>query len=158
MAHVRIFKHYVHLPYLLLGLTEGIVFILAIYLGAFLRFYGDLTELELLGPILPRALFFSGVMLLGMTSMGVYQARLREGVSGVMLRTAASFFLGASALSLIFYIFPSLFIGRGVIALAALISFFAVAGVRWLFFIKVDEEVLKRHVLVLGAGWRAQNI
>lgn len=158
MAHVRIFKHYVHLPYLLLGLTEGIVFILAIYLGAFLRFYGDLTELESLGSILPRALFFSGVMLVGMTSMGVYQARLREGVSGVMLRTAASFFLGASALSLIFYIFPSLFIGRGVIALAALISFFAVAGVRWLFFKKVDDEVLKRHVLVLGAGWRAQNI
>ena len=158
VAQVRIFKHYVHLPYLLLGMTEGLVFMLAIYLGAYMRFFTDLTELDLLGALLPRALFFAGVMLLSMTAMGVYQSRLREGISGVMLRTAASFLLGSTALSMIFYIFPSLFIGRGVIALAALLSFFAVGALRWVFFKKVDEEVLKRHVVVLGAGWRAQNI
>ncbi|MBV1880916.1 MAG: TIGR03013 family PEP-CTERM/XrtA system glycosyltransferase [Pseudomonadales bacterium] len=158
MAHVRIFKHYVHLPYLLLGITEGMIFMLAIYIGAYLRFYSDLTELDLLGALFPRAIFFSAVILVSMTAMGVYQARLREGISGVMLRTAASFFLGSTALSMIFYLFPSLFIGRGVIALAALLSFFMVGALRWLFYMKVDEEVLKRHVLVLGAGWRAQNI
>ena len=52
MAHVRIFKHYVHIPYLLLGMTEGIVFMLSIYMGAYVRFFHNLEELDLLGPLL----------------------------------------------------------------------------------------------------------
>jgi sugar transferase (PEP-CTERM system associated) len=63
--------------------------------------------------------------------------------------------MGLVALSLLFYVFPSMFIGRGVVALTLSISFGGVMVMRTLFFLFVDQEQIKRRVLVLGAGKRA---
>ncbi len=158
MAHVRIFKHYFHMPYLLLGLIEGVVFAVSVYVGAGIRFYANLSELDEVGPLWTRAVIFSAVMLISMTAMGVYQARFQEGISGVMLRTAISYFFGSAALSMIFYMFPDLFIGRGVLIIAALVSFFSIVLLRMLFDHFVSEDLLKKRVLVLGTGYLAHNI
>lgn len=159
MGHVRIFKHYVRIPYMLLGIAEAHIFIFSMYAGAAIRFGGfEAITMEVSGALLPRAIVFASVMLIGMMSMGVYQARGSEGFAGVILRTAVSFLVGGMALSLFFFLFPDQLIGRGVIALAAIISFFLVWIVRVLFARNVDDNLLKPRVLLLGAGERAKNI
>tara|TARA_Y100001934_G_scaffold283905_1_gene409790 strand:- start:20228 stop:21586 length:1359 start_codon:yes stop_codon:yes gene_type:complete len=142
----------------LLGLVEGCIFIAATFAGAWLRFAGDVAALESLGPLLPRAIIFACVILLAMVSMGVYQAQTNYGLSGIMLRTAVSFLFGALVLAVLFYLFPNLFLGRGIIAFAAAISFLCLWALRYLFIYKFQYELLKRKVLVLGTGHRAQNL
>lgn len=158
MGHIRIFKHYVHVPFLVLGIVEALVFISSIYLGAHLRFIGFEDQLTELGPIFIRAIIFAIVMLVSMTSMGVYQARFGEGISAVMFRTAVSFLLGSAALSIFFYTVPHLYMGRGIIGIAAVISFLGVWIVRVVFSKSIDESLLKRRVLILGAGERAKTV
>jgi len=158
VAYLRVSKHYIHLPSLMLGGFEGLIFVGAMFAGAWIRFWGDSAAFEALGPLWIRSTVFSLVMLLSMLAMGVYQAQLNHGLSGVMLRTAVSFLFGALALAVIFYLFPALFLGRGIIAIAAAIAFFLLWLVRYFFIYKMRLELLRRRVLVLGAGARALNL
>lgn len=131
----------------------------SVYVAAELRF-DDLEAAVLggIGPIWPRSGLFALLVLICMTAMGVYQARGREGMSGVMLRTAVSYFLGAAALSMVFYVFPSLHLGRGVFIIAAALSFLVLFVLRWALSKIVNEDTLKRKIIVLGAGERAKII
>lgn len=158
MGHIRLFKHYLQLPFLLLGFIEFTVFFVSIYLATWIRFYLDADQLDVLGSIWPRALTFSSVMLVALAALGVYQSYPREGMSGVMLRTGVSYCLGSVALSLLFYLFPSLFVGRGVIVIAATISFVVIFTLRIVFSRLSAWNLLKRRVLVLGSGQRAEQL
>ena len=156
MGTVRIFKHHFHAAFLWLAVVEGGLFIAAVFVGAYLRFEGDSSlALENIGPIWPRAVVFAGVMLLGMTAVGLYQPRLREGAAGIVLRMLGALLLVSLALSVIFYLFPDLFLGRGALALTFVAAILFSGGVRYLFRTLVNEERLKRNVLVLGAGQNA---
>ena len=104
------------------------------------------------------ALTFGLVMPVTMMAMGLYQARFRGGISGVLVRSVSGFFAGAVILALLYYIFPTLYVGRGVFGMALLFSFIAVTLLRPLFFYYVDKDVLKMRILVLGAGERAYSI
>lgn len=41
MAHVRLFRHYIHLPFVILGLIDLVVMGLAFGLAVFFRFFGE---------------------------------------------------------------------------------------------------------------------
>ena len=158
MSSIRIAKHYIHAPYLLLGVVEALVFVGAVFVGSFLRFGEPVVVDEDLAPLPLRALFFSFVLLVSMLAMGVYQVRYREGYAGMLLRTATSFMLSGVALSLLFYVVPPLFLGRGILAFSILIALAAIALIRLVFFRNLSDDLLKTRVLVLGAGQRAVNI
>jgi len=158
VATVRIFKHYVRVPILLLGVVEALVFVAAMYAGAYLRFTGDgFSVAEHVGPIWPRAVVFSAIMIFSMMAVGLYQARLREGLTGFMLRFAASFAVAVTGLSVVFYLFPSLHLWRGTLALVFAVSYAVVAVLRIVFY-TVAHDQFKRRILVLGAGQRASSI
>lgn len=88
MAHVRLFRHYIHLPYAILGLIDFLVLAFAFALAVFFRYFGDVSFfLDNLSFLLPSAVVFSAINLLVMVALGVHQSRLEEGMSGMMLRT-----------------------------------------------------------------------
>jgi sugar transferase (PEP-CTERM system associated) len=58
----------------------------------------------------------------------------------------------------IFYAIPGLFLGRGAFGLTLLFSALGTVFMRLLFFRFVGDEVLRKRVLVLGAGSRAAQI
>ena len=161
MAQVRIFRHYVHMPHILLAVTEALIFVASVYLATYLRFSDDPSiAAENISQVLVAAITFTAVMLVSMYSMGVYRSYLDEGLPGMMLRTAASFALGATALALLYYILNSqlVFLGRGVFALATVFSFFGLGLYRMAYYRVSNEDSFKRRVLVYGAGKRASNI
>lgn len=159
MATIRIFRHYLRLPFLVLGLVEAGAFLVAFYAGVYLRFSDQPAAIdESVGPLLPRGIIFSLVLVVALVAVGLYQARLREGRTGIVLREIAGFALGGAGLALIFYLFPTVFTGRGALALALLLAFIASVVLRLFFYRTVDVETLKRRVLVLGAGERAASV
>ena len=80
-------------------------------------------------------------------------------MTGMVLRTLVSyFFLGTAALTILYYLIPSLFLGRGVLAFAVTVSLVSVLLARLVFFKVVDAAQLTRRVVILGAGESAQQI
>jgi len=43
VAHVRLFRHYIHLPYVILGLIDFLVLVCAFMLAVFFKYFGDLA-------------------------------------------------------------------------------------------------------------------
>jgi len=155
---IRIFKHYVRIPFIMLGVGEFIVMFFSISASAYFIFQQDKQQLaNYFDSSLLSAFIYAFVMSLSMIAIGLYQARLREGILGFLLRLSAALFLGTVALSLIFYVFPSLFLGRGVLLLAEVISFVGIALIRNIIYFS-GSTIFKKRILVLGAGERAASI
>jgi sugar transferase (PEP-CTERM system associated) len=161
MPVVRIFRHYIPAAFILLGLMEAVVFVLSFHAAVFIRFSSDSAAVaEHVGPLWPKSITFTLVMLLSMIGLGLYD-RLSctwEGRSEMVLRVLTSFLFAVFPLSFIFYVIPQLSVWRGPAILAFVISLIAVISVRMIFFRVVDHQLFKRRVLVLGAGKNASEI
>lgn len=156
---VRLFNHHINVGYYWLALIDLLLFGGAVYAGAALYFLNIPGGFVSQGSELPlQAIIFAVVTTLAMFSMGLYEPKLREGVNGILLRTAGAFGLMTVAMALIFYIMPGLHIWRGNFALAAAIALVAALTNRLLWTRFIDLEQFKRRVLVLGTGKTAATI
>jgi len=105
-----------------------------------------------------ECLTFVMVVFICMAAMGLYHARLRGEPAELLARIFLSFVLATLSQALLFYFVPSLNIDPSAIGLALLLSFFIVCSLRYLF-MRVDQSsILKKRILVLGAGERASLI
>lgn len=159
MAYIRVFNQSLRLPPLLLVLSECLLLVISAFVGIWLRF-GDASEgLEIVENATAKALTFAIVLSLCTHAMRVYEAGLREGFIGVQLRSIVAYtLLGCSILTILYYLLPSLYLGRGVLALSVILALLLVSLFRFLYFVGMGDARLKRNVLVLGAGFRAQKI
>ena len=155
---IRIFQHYWQLPLALLAILEGTVFLAAMHYTAPFTLIGPVSPSQHPAPWVPHSLLFAGIMFLSMAAMGLYNSRQRARLAGLLSRVAASMLGGAMVIAVIVYLFPALRIERGALLLSTLVSFGAVAVVRIVFDLIVDDAVFKRRVLVYGAGRRAASI
>ncbi len=156
---VRIFKHYIPKSLIALTLSEVLVFILSIYAGVAIRLPGDATQsIEEVYPLFPRALLFALVMVSCMTSMGLYQRHLRDGRRGMVFRLVLALTLGFFSMSVLFYLFPGLFLGRGVIGFAFVLVIIGVVITRLSYIKIVHQDTLNRRVMIIGAGKNANLI
>ncbi len=149
---IRLFRHYVPVSLVVLAFSEFLIFFLAIYLAVEIRFQGTTEFVE---PLFPKALLFAIVMLGAMTSMGLYWRSSQMDMVKVLHQMLLGFALGTVAMLILFYAFPVVFIGRGAFAIALAIAFFGMLISRLIHYYVADHEVLKKRLLVLGAGERA---
>lgn len=155
---IRIFRHYVSTAYLGLMLLEAAVLSVAISIGAELRFLRE-EGWQAEPDWWITSLLFVVTMLVLNAALGLYQrAAHRWGLAELLLRVGISFAIGAVAMSLFFYAFPDLFIGRGIFGFALLFSALTIFGIRLAFRRFADSQRLRRRVLVLGAGRLASQI
>lgn len=159
---IRIFKHFVPAQILILVLADGLILFGSMYLGVAARFLGgDSFGIEALQPLRPKlmtAITFTAVMLSSMTALALYEREVTVSEWGYYIRLMASYAVGMVIMTLIFYIFPGLFLGRGALVLTGLFSILAIVITRGLFVQLVSRDVLKRRLLVLGTGSRAVQL
>jgi sugar transferase (PEP-CTERM system associated) len=111
-----------------------------------------------LQPLLPKALAFAVVMLALMTASGLYNLEWQDGVRALLQRLGLSFGLGLLVMSLLFYFFPILLVGRGAFLLSFGLALLGILLSRTLFIRWVRAGALKTRVLVIGTGSRAAYI
>jgi sugar transferase (PEP-CTERM system associated) len=156
MGKIRLFGFYFPLLFLVLAATELCVITAAAILATAIRFHGQGSPVHnVLGPLDYRAVVYGCVLLISMAAMGLYQTRLREGISGQLVRLVVASLLGSLILATMYYAIPGLYLGRGVTALAFLFSLLGIAIIRLTFFRLVDLDSLKPRILVFGAGQKA---
>jgi sugar transferase (PEP-CTERM system associated) len=160
MAHLKLFNHYLHTPYVLLGLLELALLMIAAYFAFYVRFGEDIISIAQFGDEwFIRSLVFAIVMLASTVALGVYQARLSESFSSSAIRTVVAYCLvGTVSLTILYYVMTPLFLGRGVLFIAVMMSVIFVLPLRYLFFSIIDVERLRRRIVVLGIGKRAAEI
>ena len=159
MASAQLFKTHLKTPFLILLIAETCVVFGSVYSAIFIRFYNQgLTFADLAVGHWDSALVITLVTAITTLSTGLYVGRLREGMAGVLIRIAISMVMSSMIVVLIFYLFLDLSLGRGVLALVYVQSFFVIGTVRTLFFELVDTSVFKSRVLVYGAGSDASYI
>ncbi len=106
------------------------------------------------------AVFYTLMVQLTMIAIGVYQAKIEEGLSGMMLRTIMGVIIAISMLSFFVYVTGDLlwYFTKGQLSLTSVLAVFVLGIFRSLFFMTLGDDAFKRSVLVLGAGHRAQNL
>ena len=149
---IRIFNHYLSLRLVVLTAIEALVLFQSVVLGFHLRYLVDSVPLPL-----TEAVIFTGVMLTMMTSLGLYQSQA-EPFRNTLQRLFIAYGLALLVMSVIFYLVPAVYIGRGSFAIASALALAGVLVVRLLVFGVTDMCLPKRRVLVLGNGVEAEHV
>jgi sugar transferase (PEP-CTERM system associated) len=155
--HVLGYK--VHAWIALLAAIEVSLFFIAMFAAVLVRFAGDLQVIELqIGNVWPRAGLFSAINFLSFVAFGLYTERQRARTLGLALRIALAVFAATAASTVVFFVIPWLEMGRGVMVISAIFTIGGACAARALFDRLVDTDMLKRRVLVYGAGARALQV
>jgi sugar transferase (PEP-CTERM system associated) len=161
MATVRVFNHHVHTSFYWLALVDAALFALAVYAGTYLYCFVSLqpnsfqhyvSELPL------RAVIYAFVTVVSLSAMGLYEPRMREGRSGVLVRTLGGFAAASLLTTGIFLLLPDIHLWRGVLFYTVVLSFSANLISRLAFINVTDLEQFKSRVLVYGSGSAAATI
>ncbi len=155
---IRFFRHYVPLNLLILVMIEALILGGAIYAGVSARFIDGGVIPDELNPLLPKALAFTVVMMGLMTASGLYDLEWQGGVRALLQRLGLSFGLGLLTMSLLFYFFPALLVGRGAFLLSFGMALLGILLSRTLFIHWVRGGAFKSRALVIGTGSRAAQI
>jgi len=149
---IRLFNHYLSARTLLLTAIEMVVLFQSMVLGYQLR----MAEYAMRVPISEAALF-TVTMLLMMTSLGLYQPQ-PEPFRATVRRVLVAYGLTLVLMSVVFYLLPMFYVGRGVFAASSLFAMAGVLLVRLMFFRISDVGLPRRRVLVLGNGPEAEEV
>lgn len=160
MNSAKVFRSYLKTPFLILLIIEICVLFFSLYLAAYIRsIFGETNDfLNVIDSLWIQAAAVSVITSIAMLSTGLYQGQIREGVSGVFIRIVVSFTASGVLLALFFYVFPDLYLQRGLSGLALVQAFFIIATIRAIFLELVDTDLLKKRILVYGAGFTANQI
>ncbi|MGN6192771.1 MAG: TIGR03013 family XrtA/PEP-CTERM system glycosyltransferase [Rhodanobacteraceae bacterium] len=144
---------------LLLVIVEFALLAGCVYAAVLLRYWGDHDTQLAFGRVLRwRALLVAGVLVFAMAALGLYQVHLRAGLLGRLSRQGVAFLLGWVALTVLYYVIPAAYLGRGVLGIALVLGYLMVALWRMSFLGFVDADLFKRRVVMLGAGERAAEV
>lgn len=150
---LRIFNHYVSKIVFTLLVTEVLILIGSAYVGASLRFldntYPFSPQLE---HFFMSACAFATVIVFSMSALGMYQLNFREGLRNTLLRIMPSFAIGFCILTLVFYVAPDLYFGRGILGLVFVVGATSILVVRAVFYKTSDFKLLKSRIIFLGGG------
>jgi sugar transferase (PEP-CTERM system associated) len=149
---IRLFNHYLSIRLILLTALEGLVLFLSVIAGFHLRFASQ----DLDSPNL-EAVIFTVVMLMSMSALGMYQLHA-ESFQTTVHRLLIAYGVSLLLISLVFYLLPDLYVGRGVMAWSSLLAVGSVLLIRTVFFYLTEAGLPRRRVLVVGNSEEAETV
>jgi sugar transferase (PEP-CTERM system associated) len=159
---VRVLGQYIPASLAVLALIEALLCFLALYAAVCIRFQVSVDRLpqlvEEFGPLWPRGVAFSAIVVTSLLAFGLYNSRQRTQLSGILARLLLALLVSSCAIAAFFYVIPSQHLFRGVAALAVVLAVCGVLTSRLVFARVADEDIFKRRVLVYGAGYAAAAI
>ncbi len=154
----RLFRHYVPYAVLFLGIIDFFLMLLAAEAAWVIRAH----QIEMaVAPMTTRALPLASFVIslqLAMIAVGYYGSEALQSVRFATARLLVAISLGIIVLAVFYFMVPGSTLWRSNLLYAMWIAFGMVMGMRALLSRFLGGEALKRRVLVLGAGARANRI
>ncbi len=151
-------KNFARTPLILLAVAETTILYLSVYFACAVASGGVEVFEDSLGPIAPRAAAVSGIMLMSLIAMGLYQFHQRAYFHEIMVRVIVGVAIGSTVLAASYYFFPRINLEPRIAALAVLSALTLLLLLRFAFVRNVDENIFRRRTLVFGAGERSAAI
>ncbi len=159
MGTVRFFRQYIPISYLILAAFELSVFVISLYIAVSLGLGLGVHDLGLyIKPLTFEAILFATVMFLSLAAVGLYQRRIQEGRAGMVVRLFVGVLIGMVVMAQFPYKLPNLEISYSTWGLSVAIASIAILLARLLMFGALEKTVLRRRILVLGAGEKACHL
>ena len=156
---LRISNHYVSRVVFLLLFVEVIILIGAFYAGAAVRvFDGGEPLVARLDNFFLSACAFAGAIVFSMSALGMYQLNFTEGLRNPFFqKLVPSFALGFCILTLVFYVAPDLYFGRGILLFVFAIAAAGIFLARTIFFKTSESRILESRIIFVGGGALAKE-
>ncbi|MCE7794987.1 TIGR03013 family PEP-CTERM/XrtA system glycosyltransferase [Sphingobium sufflavum] len=155
---IRLFKHYIPYPVLLLGLLDFLLLIASAEAGWILRAQQIGMDVgEIYGRVGPL-LSFGVSLLVSMIAVGVYGPEALQSLRFATARLLVAISLGVIFLSVMHFTMPQLTLWRSNSLYAMVLSFGALLALRVMIGSMLGGEAFKRRLVVLGAGKRADRV
>jgi sugar transferase (PEP-CTERM system associated) len=154
----RLFKHYVPYAVLFLGIIDLCLLLFAAEAGWVIRAHQiDMAVDGIVNRIIPIGSFALSLQL-SMVAVGFYGSEALQSTRFAMARLLVAISIGVMALSMFYFFVPGSTLWRSNLLYAMWIGFGLIIGIRAVLGKLLGGEALKRRVLVLGAGARANRI
>jgi sugar transferase (PEP-CTERM system associated) len=156
---LRISNHYVSKVAFSLLFVEVLILIGSFYVGSAIRYFdGEDFVLPKLEHFLLSACVFAGSIIFSMSALGMYQLNFADGLRNpFFLRLMPSFAMAFGILTLVFYIVPDLYFGRGILLLVFGIAALGILAARAIFFTTSEFRFLESRIMFLGIGSLAKE-
>ena len=157
---LRIYNHYISRTVFLLFSTEIFALITVFYVSAFLRFPDDdemSISYETFAHFFPEASTFTLIMVLSMATIGMYQLESRPDIKTILMRLLPAMVLSFGLMTLIFYLLPTLYFGRGMLGIAMFLALPSLLITRCALLMWLNLDLLESRAIVLGTGIKAQE-
>ena len=155
---IRVFKHYVPNAVAVLALLDFVLLLLAAEAGWQIRAWQIGMSTEGIGPRIPQLLSFAIPLQVAMIAVGAYGPDAIRSLRFAASRLLVAVSLGVIFLSVIYFLIPTLAFWRSNLLFAMLLASGALIVLRASAGRVIGGEVLRRRILVLGAGSRAARI
>ncbi|HEY5799201.1 MAG TPA: TIGR03013 family XrtA/PEP-CTERM system glycosyltransferase [Burkholderiaceae bacterium] len=148
----RIGNHFVSKSVSLLLAFEFLILLGAAYAGAGFRFDSNYLFTAKAENYSTSAFVFAAVMSFSMTAFGMYQGGVRDGLRNTILRLMPASLLCFGILTLLFYLIPHLYFGRGILGFVFLSAIVGILITRTVYFESSRSKYLRTRIMFLGAG------
>ncbi len=155
---IRIFKHYIPKSLFILGVVELFILLGAIWGGMNFRYILAELSVPSFSSVVVEILSFVLLVYIVLLATGLYQLDACRDLRITVIRLTTSLGLSFIVLSVVFYMFPDIELWRSVLLYALILAFAGLLINRYFYTRIVDLRRLKRRVLVLGAGGRAEKV
>ena len=155
---IRVFRHYVPNAVLLLGVVDVGLLMIAAEAGWLIRAHQIGMLVEPIHTRLPQLITFAASLETAMVAVGAYGALSLQSMRFAVARVLVAVSLGVIFQSIIFFLVPALTFWRSNLFLSMVASAVLLVLVRLFFGRVIGGEMLKRRVVVLGAGPRAERL
>lgn len=154
---IKIYNHHISKVLPILLLAEFLVLVASVYLGSAIRFDNVKFSSPKLENFFTSACVFAAVMVFSMSVLGMYQYNLKEDFRKTILRLMPSLALGFGIITLVFYLAPDIYFGRGILGLALIVAAMGILLTRFLFISSSVFSLLKSRVIILGVSSLARE-
>ncbi len=155
---LRIFNQYIPLRKLFFFLLETIFIMGMVILGAYLRFFGDLTSFSHYEYPIQKALLIAASVQLSLYYFDLYDLKIFRSNFELAIRLLQSLGVSSILLAILYYLFPFLIIGRGIFLIS--LSFVGAIIVFWRMNYNhiLKTRKLDQRVMIIGCGQLAKSI
>jgi sugar transferase (PEP-CTERM system associated) len=156
---LRISNHYISKVVFSLLFLEVMILIGSFYAGAGLRYFdGEQFALPKLDHFFMSACIFAAAIVFSMSALGMYQINFQEGLRNpFFLQLMPSFAMGFCILTLVFYLAPELYFGRGILVFVYLFAASGILLARGIFQKTSRTHFLETRIIFLGGGTLAKE-
>jgi len=155
---IRLFKHYVAYPVVVLCVVDFAVLLLVAEAGWVLRLRQLGMDAGTVWDRLPQLLTFALSMQAAMIGVGVYSADAMQAFRFAVARLLVAISLGVILISVLRFAFPLLSLWRSNSLYSMVLAVVLLMVVRVLLGGFISGDLFKRRVLLLGAGRRARRV